>query len=145
MEAQIMYLSKDDLENGLEYIHGSPTENGVLELIVRRPIENQREELTEGELDSWTIHSLTYSYDLGLAEDEFGNYTDLGLYLGEYNGVSFSAHAGYYDYEDADAVWDYKLAASTSLMGVDWELAYTDNDDSDADEETVLLTVSKSL
>jgi len=89
--------------------------------------------------------SITYSYDLGLAEDELGDYTDLGLDLGEYSGVSFSVHAGYYDYADADGVWDYKLAASTSMLGVDWELAYTDNDDDDADEDTFLLTVSKSL
>lgn len=96
--------------------------------------------------------SLTYYYDLGLAEDELGNYTDLGLDLGEYNGVSFSAHAGFYDVDSkagGDDYWDYKLAASTSMFSVDWELALTGTDenvsDGDAADEAVVLTVSKSL
>ena len=96
--------------------------------------------------------SLTFYYDLGLAEDELGNYTDLGLDLGEYNGVAFSAHAGYYDIDSkqgGDDYWDYKLAASTSMFTVDWELALTGTDenvsDGDALDEAVVLTVSKSL
>ena len=79
----------------------------------------------------------------------FGDYTDLGLDLGEYNGVALAAHVGYYNFHDtAFDVWDVKLAASTSMFGVDWELAYTDTDDVEAgkqDDDKVILTVSKSL
>ena len=50
--------------------------------------------------------SITYSYDLGLAEDEIGDYTDFGLDLGEYNGVAFAAHAGYYDLDSSDRDWE---------------------------------------
>lgn len=79
----------------------------------------------------------------------FGDYTDLGLDLGEYNGVALAAHVGYYNFHDtAFDVWDVKLAASTSMFGVDWELAYTDTDDAEAgkqDDDKVILTVSKSL
>jgi len=91
--------------------------------------------------------SITYSYDLGLAEDEIGDYTDFGLDLGEYNGVAFAAHAGYYDLDSGDDYWDFKLGASTSIFGADWELAYTDTDasDGDLDDDRVILTVSKSL
>jgi len=91
--------------------------------------------------------SITYSYDLGLAEDEIGDYTDFGLDLGEYNGVAFAAHAGYYDLDSGGDYWDFKLGASTSIFGADWELAYTDTDasDGDLDDDRVILTVSKSL
>ncbi len=79
----------------------------------------------------------------------FGDYTDLGLDLGEYNGVALAAHVGYYNFHDtAFDVWDVKLAASTSMFGVDWELAYTDTDDAEVgkqDDDKIILTVSKSL
>jgi len=39
------------LEAGLERVEGSPADDGVVELIVRRPRENEREALTEGTLD----------------------------------------------------------------------------------------------
>jgi len=81
---------------------------------------------------------------------DFGNYTDLALDLGSVSGVALGAHVGYYDVsEGGDDYWDVKLAASTSMFGVDWELAYTDTDhtgDFDKqDDDKVILTVSKSL
>ena len=87
------------------------------------------------------------SDDLG--DYNLGDYTDLGVDLGEYNGVALSAHVGYFDLNDntGDA-WDWKLAASTSMFGVDWEVAYTDVDNADAandDDPNLVLTVSKSL
>ncbi|PCH83230.1 MAG: hypothetical protein COB89_01660 [Piscirickettsiaceae bacterium] len=80
----------------------------------------------------------------------FGNYTDLALALGSYNGVEFGAHAGFYDVkEGGDDYYDWKLSASTSLIGADWELSYTDTDHvgdfGKADDDKVILTVSKSL
>lgn len=80
-----------------------------------------------------------------IGDEDFGDYYDLGLDLGEYAGVAFSAHAGHYDLENnGDDYWDFKLAAGTSVMGVDVELALIDTDDADYDEE-VVLTISKSL
>jgi len=98
-----------------------------------------------------------FGVDLGsddIGDDRKGNYTDLGLDLGEYNDVAFSAHVGYYDYQNANDYWDWKLAASTNMFGVDWEAAYTDLDTnsnrsgsalSGADDAAFVLTVSKSL
>ncbi|PHS73141.1 MAG: hypothetical protein COB22_02430 [Cycloclasticus sp.] len=97
--------------------------------------------------------SFTQYFDLSLDnDDELGDYSDLGLDLGEYNGVALSAHAGYYNVDSnvgGDDYWDYKLAVSTSMFSVDWELAVTGTDentsDGDAADDTVILTVSKSL
>ena len=47
----IKYLTAKELEEGLDEIRKSPMDRGVLELIVRRPAENEREVLEEGELD----------------------------------------------------------------------------------------------
>jgi len=44
-------LSTEELEQGLDNILQSPTDNGVLELIVRRPAVDEREVVTEGTLD----------------------------------------------------------------------------------------------
>jgi MOSC domain-containing protein YiiM len=46
-----VYVGADELEAGLEEIRRSPTDAGRLELIVRRPAENEREVLDEGVLD----------------------------------------------------------------------------------------------
>jgi len=95
--------------------------------------------------------SLTQSIGLDLGDENFGdtnfgNYTDLSADLGSYSNVAFSAHAGFYDVkEGGDDYYDWKLAASTTLLSVDWELAYSDTDDSGADDEAFVLTVSKSL
>jgi hypothetical protein len=45
------HLTTKELEAGLENIRQSPKDNGVLELIVRRPRADEREALDEGELD----------------------------------------------------------------------------------------------
>ncbi len=47
----IRYLTTGELEAGLENIRQSPKDQGVLEMIVRRPQENERETLVEGHLD----------------------------------------------------------------------------------------------
>jgi MOSC domain-containing protein YiiM len=49
-------LSLEELEAGLENIRLSPKENGILEMIVRRPDVEKREMLMEGRLD--LIHGL---------------------------------------------------------------------------------------
>ncbi|ORU94449.1 MAG: hypothetical protein A6F70_08785 [Cycloclasticus sp. symbiont of Bathymodiolus heckerae] len=87
------------------------------------------------------------SDDIG--DKDYGNYTDLGLELGEYAGVSLAAHVGFYDRNNADDYFDWKLAASTSYLGLDWEIAYTDVDNAEGsnvdDDSTATLTISKSL
>jgi hypothetical protein len=45
------HLTMEELEEGLKEIARSPKDEGVLELIVRRPAVNAREVLTVGELD----------------------------------------------------------------------------------------------
>ncbi len=47
---KVRHLTKEELEAGLETIRQAPKDNGVLELIVRRPDFGQREILEEGEL-----------------------------------------------------------------------------------------------
>lgn len=94
--------------------------------------------------------SLTYymGLDLGtenMGDTNVGDYTDLGIDLGGYSGVNFSAHFGHYDMRDGDNYDDWKLAASTSLMDVDFELAYVDQDADSDEQEQVVFTVSKSL
>src|SRR5215210_8027772 len=61
MVVAIKHLSMAELEAGLDEIRRSPRDEGVLELIVRRPKVGEREVLEEGELhlaeglvgDSW--------------------------------------------------------------------------------------------
>jgi MOSC domain-containing protein YiiM len=47
----VRHLTIDELEAGLDAIRQSPTEAGVLEMIVRRPRPGEREVLKEGQLD----------------------------------------------------------------------------------------------
>ncbi|HEX5838704.1 MAG TPA: MOSC domain-containing protein [Anaerolineales bacterium] len=46
------YLSRVELEAGLEHIRRSPKDQGVLQMIVRRPQADEREVLEEAELSS---------------------------------------------------------------------------------------------
>ena len=48
----VRHLSMTELEAGLDEIRRSPSDGGVLELIVRRPRTDEREVLEEGELDT---------------------------------------------------------------------------------------------
>ena len=94
--------------------------------------------------------SLTYYMGLDLGDENMGDtnvgdYTDLGVDFGEFSGVSFSAHYGHYDLRGADNYDDWKIAASTSFMDVDFELAYVDQDGDSDENEQVVFTVSKSL
>ena len=45
------HLTTQELEAGLEQVRQSPKDDGVLELIVRRPASEQREVLSEAQLD----------------------------------------------------------------------------------------------
>ncbi len=51
MQAEIQHMALADLEAGLDVIRNSPKEQGVLEMIVRRPGEGAREVAETGELD----------------------------------------------------------------------------------------------
>ena len=48
----ITHLTMAELEAGLDHIRQSPQDSGVLELIVRRPLTDERELLHEGMLDT---------------------------------------------------------------------------------------------
>ena len=61
MDDRARHLSAEDLEAGLDLIRQSPAETGSLELIVRRPEIDDREELEAGEL----------SLELGLVGDNW--------------------------------------------------------------------------
>jgi len=50
MEA-IKHLSLMELEAGMDYIHQSPKDHGILKMIVRRPADDEREVIERGELD----------------------------------------------------------------------------------------------
>ncbi len=50
-DVAIRHLSKEELEAGLDYIRAAPKDEGVLQLIVRRPRIEEREVLEEGELN----------------------------------------------------------------------------------------------
>ena len=45
------YLTTEELEAGLENIRQSPMDNGILDMIVRRPQIEERQVLSEGKLD----------------------------------------------------------------------------------------------
>ena len=45
------HATAEELEAGLDWVRSSPREEGVVELIVRRPAEDEREVLEEAELD----------------------------------------------------------------------------------------------
>jgi len=47
----VRHLSTEELEAGVELIRQSPKDHGELQLLVRRPAENEREVLGQGDLD----------------------------------------------------------------------------------------------
>ena len=49
--AEVKHLTMEELEAGLDEIRQAPKDMGLLDLIVRRPRETEREILEEGELD----------------------------------------------------------------------------------------------
>jgi len=67
----LRHLTTEELHDGLEAIRQSPKDEGVLELIVRRPQVGEREVLAEGQLDivdglvgdSWSIRGSRRSKD----------------------------------------------------------------------------------
>ena len=50
MTTTIAHLTMEELDAGLDHIRQAPKDQGVLELIVRRPVSEQREVLTVGQL-----------------------------------------------------------------------------------------------
>lgn len=65
------HLTREELEAGLDEIRRSPKDEGVLELIVRRPVPEEREVLEEGELhlqegllgDCWKVRGSSRTPD----------------------------------------------------------------------------------
>jgi hypothetical protein len=70
----VQYLSMTELEAGMDYLRQAPKDYGVLKMIVRRPDVDERETLSEGELnlseglvgDTWKVRVSRHSKD-GLA------------------------------------------------------------------------------
>ena len=71
MVMTIKHLTKEELEAGLDEIRVAPTDEGLLQLIVRRPRVDEREVLEEGELhtseglvgDSWKFRGSSRTPD----------------------------------------------------------------------------------
>ncbi|MDT5061429.1 MAG: hypothetical protein QOH63_1888 [Acidobacteriota bacterium] len=67
----VRHLTMEELEAGLDEVRRSPKDEGVLELIVRRPATDEREVLEEGELhpveglvgDSWRSRGSSHTPD----------------------------------------------------------------------------------
>ena len=51
MDSTVKHLTTEELEAALDHLRQAPKDDGVVELIVRRPHENQREVLDEAEID----------------------------------------------------------------------------------------------
>jgi MOSC domain len=51
MKSTVKHLTTAELEAALDHLRQTPKDDGVVELIVRRPEENQREVLEQAELD----------------------------------------------------------------------------------------------
>jgi MOSC domain-containing protein YiiM len=51
-DAAIRHLSTEELEAGVDHIRQAPKDQGVLQLLVRRPVTLERELLQEGKLDT---------------------------------------------------------------------------------------------
>jgi len=47
----VTHLATGDLQAGLDHVRGAPKDDGVVELIVRRPAEDEREVVDEARLD----------------------------------------------------------------------------------------------
>ena len=73
MEATIKHLTMTELESALDHLRSSPKDEGVVELIVRRPRVNEREVLEEAELDpvngligdNWNVRGSSKTADGG--------------------------------------------------------------------------------
>ena len=50
-EIGVRHLTMQELEAKLDHLRAAPTDNGVVELIVRRPRTDHREVLEQAELD----------------------------------------------------------------------------------------------
>jgi len=67
----VQHLSMTELEAGMDYLRRAPKNNGVLKMIVRRPVVDEREVLSEGELnlseglvgDTWKVRVSEHSKD----------------------------------------------------------------------------------
>ena len=67
----IEYLSMSQLEEGMEHIRQAPKDHGTLKMIVRRPREDERDAIDQGELslsdglvgDSWKIRGSKHTPD----------------------------------------------------------------------------------
>ncbi|HZM24518.1 MAG TPA: MOSC domain-containing protein [Anaerolineales bacterium] len=67
----VLHLSIMELEAGMDHIRQSPKENGVLKMIVRRPAVDEREAISEGELntteglegDTWKTRGSSHTTD----------------------------------------------------------------------------------
>ena len=67
----VEYLSMSELEAGMEHIRRAPKDHGTLKMIVRRPQEDERDSIEQGELspleglvgDSWKVRGSKHTPD----------------------------------------------------------------------------------
>ena len=77
MSGEIVHLSTEQLEAGLDHVRAAPADDGTLELIVQRPAEDMRVVLAEAELnvaeglagDNWNQRGSTRTADGGPHRD----------------------------------------------------------------------------
>jgi hypothetical protein len=68
---KVEYLSMSELEAGMEHIRQSPKDNGILKMIVRRPLDDERDIIDRGELslleglvgDNWKARGSKHTTD----------------------------------------------------------------------------------
>jgi len=81
----------------------------------------------DSDLEGSIYYSLDASYDVG--------------------AITLAAGVGYYDFDDKD--WkdytNYKVGASTELVGFGLDLSYTDTDLNGADTDAITFTISRSM
>ncbi len=107
------HLTMEELETGLDEIRLSPKDEGVLEMIVCRPEENERVVLEQGELDStegligdnWKKRGSSRSTDgFGHPEMQLNimNSRAIALIAGERNRWSLAGDQLYIDFDLSD-------------------------------------------
>ncbi|NOQ36801.1 MAG: hypothetical protein GQ569_13055 [Methylococcaceae bacterium] len=96
--------------------------------------------------------STYYYYGLKVDHTRPGEYTDLAADYtvpDSLGGFTLLGHAGYYNKKDGtDDYWDWKIGIAKDIGGFNFEVAYTDTDDSsngNLDDARVVATVSREL
>jgi hypothetical protein len=114
-----VHRTTDELEAGLDHIRQSPTEEGTLELIVRRPEVDDREIIDAGELDltlglvgdNWSVKVTKYGPPDPEGQLNIMNVRSAELVAGSHDRVPLAGDQLYVDFDLSEA----KLPAGSRL------------------------------